>query len=110
MNATISQVFSIGLHHYLIVATLLFVLGLLTVATRRNAVAILMGVELILNAAALNFVAFARFTHGGIAGQVFTLFIIALAAAEAVVALAILLSIFRNFKDVDVFKTTTLKE
>lgn len=110
MNATISQFFAVGLHHYLIVATLLFVLGLLTVATRRNAVAILMGVELILNAAALNFVAFARFTHGGIAGQVFTLFIIALAAAEAVVALAILLSIFRNFKDVDVFKTTTLKE
>ena len=107
---TLSNVFAIGVHHYIVVATILFVLGLLTVATRRNAVAILMGVELILNAAALNFVAFAQYTHGGITGQVFTLFIIALAAAEAVVALAILLSIFRNFKDVDVFKTTTLKE
>ncbi len=108
--ATVSQFFAVGLHHYLVVAAALFALGLLTVATRRNAVAILMGVELILNAAALNFVAFAKYTHGGIAGQVFTLFIILLAAAEAVVALAILLSIFRNFKDVDMFKTTTLRE
>ena len=101
---------SVGLNHYLIVAAALFVLGLLTVATRRNAVAILMGVELILNGASLNFVAFSRFTHGGVAGQVFSLFIILLAAAEAVIALAILLAIFRNFKDVDIFKTTTLRE
>jgi NADH-quinone oxidoreductase subunit K len=101
---------SIGLHHYLIVATILFVLGLLTVATRRNAVAILMGVELILNAASLNFVAFSKYSHGGIAGQVFSLFIILLAAAEACIALAIVLAIFRNFKNVDIFKTTTLRE
>ena len=101
---------SVGLNHYLIVAAALFVLGLLTVATRRNAVAILMGVELILNGASLNFVAFSKYTDGGIARQVFTIFIILLAAAEAVVALAILLAIFRNFKDVDIFKTTTLRE
>lgn len=107
---TVSQIFSIGLHHYLVVSAVLFALGLLTVATRRNAVAIMMGVELILNAAALNFVAFAKYTHGGITGQVFTLFIILLAAAEVVVALAILLAIFRNFKDVDMLKTTTLRE
>ncbi len=110
MPQILSQIFAVGLHHYLVVATLLFVLGLLTVATRRNAVAMLMGVEMILNGASLNFVAFAKLTHGGIAGQVFSLFIIMLAAAEAVVALAILLSIFRNFKDVDIFKTTTLRE
>ena len=101
---------TIGVHHYLVVAALLFVLGLLTVATRRNAVAILMGVELILNAASLNFVAFSKYAHGGVAGQVFSLFIILLAAAEAVIALAIVLAIFRNFKNVDVFKTTTLRE
>ena len=101
---------SVGLNHYLIVAAALFSLGLLTVATRRNAVAILMGVELILNGASLNFVAFSRFTHGGVSGQVFSIFIILLAAAEAVIALAILLAIFRNFKDVDIFKTTTLRE
>ena len=104
------SVVAVGLYHYLLVATCLFVLGLLTVATRRNAVAILMGVELILNGACLNFVAFAKYTHGGIAGQVFTLFIILLAAAEACIALAILLAIFRNFKDVDIFKTSTLRE
>jgi NADH-quinone oxidoreductase subunit K len=101
---------TIGIHHYLVVAALLFVLGLVTVATRRNAVAILMGVELILNAASLNFVAFSKYAHGGVAGQVFSLFIILLAAAEAVIALAIVLAIFRNFKNVDVFKTTTLRE
>lgn len=106
MNAFVS----IGLTHYLVVAALLFVLGLLTVATRRNAVAILMGVELILNAAGLNFVAFSKYTHGGVSGQVFTLFIILLAAAEACIALAIVLSIFRSFRNVDVFKTSTLRE
>jgi len=101
---------SIGQGHYLVVAAILFVLGLLTVATRRNAVAVLMGVELLLNAASLNFVTFSRFAHGGIAGQVFSVFIIALAAAEACIALAIVLAIFRNFKSVDVLKTTTLRD
>jgi NADH-quinone oxidoreductase subunit K len=101
---------TIGLTHYLVVAALLFVAGLLTVATRRNAVAILMGVELILNAASLNFVAFSRYVHGGVAGQVFSLFIILLAAAEACIALAIVLAIFKSFRNVDVFKTTTLRE
>lgn len=106
MNALVT----ISLHHYLVVAALLFAAGLITVATRRNAVAILMGVELILNAASLNFVAFSRFVHGGVAGQVFSLFIILLAAAEACIALAIVLSIFRNFSNVDVLKTSTLRE
>jgi NADH-quinone oxidoreductase subunit K len=100
----------VGLHHYLVVAAILFALGLLTVATRKNAVAILMGVELILNAASLNFVAFSRYAHGGVAGQVFSLFIILLAAAEACIALAIVLAIFRSFKNVDVMKTTALRE
>ena len=76
-------------------------LGLLTVATRRNAVAILMGVELILNAAALNFVAFAHFVAGAVGGMVFALFIIVLAAAEAAIALAIVLAIFRHFHSID---------
>ena len=105
-----TSIFTIGLHHYLIVSAILFVLGLFTVVTRRNAVAILMGVELILNAGSLNFVAFSKYTHGGIAGQVFSLFIILLAAAEACIALAIILSIFKNFKNVDVYQTATLRE
>jgi NADH-quinone oxidoreductase subunit K len=100
----------VGLHHYLIVGAVLFATGLLTVATRRNAVAILMGVELILNAAALNFVAFAHFVHGAITGQVFAIFIIILAAAEAAVALAIVLAIFRHFRAIDAEQTATLRE
>ena len=101
---------NIGLHHYLIVSALLLALGVLTVATRRNAVAILMGVELILNAANINFVAFAHFVEGNVGGQAFAVFIILLAAAEAAVALAIVLAIFRGYRTIDTNETATLKE
>jgi NADH-quinone oxidoreductase subunit K len=100
----------IGLPHFLVVSALLFALGVLTVSTRKSAVAILMGVELILNAAALNFAAFAHFVHGAIAGQVFALFIIVMAAAEAAVALAIVLALFRTHRTVDATRTVALKE
>ncbi len=100
----------IGLPHYLVVSALLFALGVLTVATRRNAVAILMGVELILNAAAVNFVAFSHFVEGKVGGQVFAVFIIVLAAAEAAIALAIVLAIFRGFRTIDTNETATLKQ
>ena len=101
---------SVGLSHYLVVSAVLFALGLYTVTTRRSAVAILMGVELILNAAALNFAAFAHFVHGAIAGQVITLFIVVLAAAEAAVALAIVLAIWRSHQTVDATRTATLRD
>lgn len=101
--------FDIGLNHYLMVSALLFGLGVLTVATRRNAVAILMGVEMILNAANINFVAFAHFVQGAIGGQVFAVFVIVLAAAEAAIALAIVLAIFRGFRTIDANETTVLK-
>jgi NADH-quinone oxidoreductase subunit K len=101
---------NVGLSHYLLVSAALFAIGLLTVATRKNAVAVLMGVELILNAASLNFVAFSHFVHGAIAGQVFSLFIIVLAAAEACIALAIVLAIFRVFRVIDADQTNTLRE
>jgi NADH-quinone oxidoreductase subunit K len=101
---------SIGLHHYLVVSALLLALGVLTVATRRNAVAILMGVELILNAANINFVAFAHFVEGKVGGQAFAVFIILLAAAEAAVALAIVLAIFRGYRTIDTNETSTLRE
>lgn len=100
----------ISLSHYLAVAALLFVLGLLTVLTRRNAVAILMGVELMLNAANVNLVAFNHFVVGGIAGQAFSLFVIVLAAAEAAVGLAIVLSIFHTFKTIDVRAADLMRE
>lgn len=104
----------IGLTHFLILSGLLLALGLFTITTRRNAVAVLMGVELVLNAALLNLVAFSRFGAGpngtvGIDGQVFALFGIVLAAAEAVVALAIVLQLYRTFRTVDTSETTDLR-
>lgn len=91
---------SIGLIHYLTAAAALFGFGLFCVLTRRHAVGVLLGVELILNAAALNFVAFEHFVAGGITGQVFTVFIICLAASEAAIALAIVLQVFRTHKTI----------
>jgi NADH-quinone oxidoreductase subunit K len=101
---------NIGLTHYLVVAALLFAMGLICVLTRRNAIGLLMGVELILNSANINLVAFARFVENNISGQVFALFVIVLAAAEAAVAMAIVLSIFRSMKNIDVNVTVNLKE
>jgi NADH-quinone oxidoreductase subunit K len=100
----------IGLVHYLTVGAVLFGLGLLTVMTRKNAVGILLGVELILNAAALNFVAFSRYVEGSVGGQVFAVFIIVMAAAEAAIALAIVLAIFRHFRSIDAVETSTLRD
>ena len=106
MNA----LFNVGLTHFLIVGAIVFALGVLTVSTRRNAVSILMGVELVLNAANINYVAFAHYVSGSVNGQVFAVFIIVLAAAEAAIALAIVLAIFRNFRSIDATETSTLKE
>ncbi|MFH1861802.1 MAG: NADH-quinone oxidoreductase subunit NuoK [bacterium] len=97
------------LHIYLGVGIILFVLGLLCVMTRKNAVSILMGVELILNSAALNFVVFSHYTTGNLFGQGAAIFIIILAAAEAAVALAIFLNIYRNLSTADVDKADQLK-
>ena len=100
---------SVGLEHFLVVGAILFTLGIVCVLTRRNAVAVLIGIELILNAAGLNFIAFSRYGGVGIEGSVFVLFIIVLAAAEAVVALALILAIQRRLKTVDVDRTDSLK-
>ncbi len=103
--------FSIGLPHFLIVGALLFALGVVTVVTRRNAVGILMGVELILNAANLNFIAFNHYVDAGrLAGQVFAIFVIVLATAEAAVGLAIVLAIYQTFRTIDVAETDLLRE
>ena len=101
----------IGLVHYLSVAAVLFGLGLFTVMTRKNAVGILLGVELILNAANVNFVAFHKYNPSPVlTGQVFALMVIVLAAAEAAVALAIVLAIYMNMKTIDVTEADTLRE
>lgn len=87
---------------YLVIGALLFASGVLACAVRRNAVGFLMGIELMLNGAALTIVAFARFRAEPTAdGQVFTLFVIALAAAEAAVALALVYALARTRGDVD---------
>ena len=91
----------IGLTHYLMVGGIVFALGIYTVVTRRNALGILLGTELVLNAAALNFVAFGYFGGKVVLGSVYALFVIVLAAAEAVVALAVGLMIYRNFNTID---------
>jgi NADH:ubiquinone oxidoreductase subunit K len=99
----------IGLGHYLIVSAALFSLGIMCVLTRKNAVNVLMGIELILNSANLNLVAFSRYSAGNLNGQVFAIFIIVVAAAEAAVALAIVLSMYRIVKSVNLDRADTLK-
>ena len=88
---------TVGLPHFLTIGAALFALGVFAMMTRRNAVALLMGVELILNGANVNFVAFARYVDGGVDGHLMAAFVIVLAAAEAAVGLAIVLAMFRNF-------------
>lgn len=99
----------VGLNHYLVVSLAVFVLGLHCVLTRRNAIGILMGVELILNSANINYIAFARYGSGSYDGQVFAIFVIMLAAAEAVIGLAIVLGIYRMFETIDVAATGNLR-
>jgi NADH:ubiquinone oxidoreductase subunit K len=103
----------IGLYHFLFVAAGLFAAGLLTILVKRNALGILMGVELVLNAANVNLVAFGRYgAHAGGAGpqgQVFALFVIVIAAAEAAVAMAICLNFYNNFSSIDVERGRELK-
>ena len=107
----------VSLPHFLVVGALLFAFGIVTVATRRNAVGVLMGVELLLNAANVNFVAFSRYlppldpsAGGAFTGQVFSLFVIVLAAAEAAVGLAIVLAIFQTFRTIDVRAADLMRE
>jgi NADH-quinone oxidoreductase subunit K len=99
----------IGLPHFLAVSVLVFLLGMYCVLTRRNAIGILMGVELVLNSANINYVAFARYGSANYDGQVFAIFVIMLAAAEAAIGLAIVLGIYQTFHTIDVEATDTLR-
>lgn len=99
--------------HYLIVGAALFVCGVLCMATKRNALGILMGIELVLNGANVNFVAFGssllREHNLGLDGQLMSLFVIVLAAAEAAVALAIALNFYNNHATIDVDQADELR-
>jgi NADH-quinone oxidoreductase subunit K len=100
----------IPIEAYLLLAACLFAIGLVGVLARRNAIAVLLGVELMLNAANINFVAFWR--YGGaqhMEGQVFAIIIITVAAAEAAIALAVILNVCRRFRTVDVDQINLMK-
>jgi NADH:ubiquinone oxidoreductase subunit K len=98
----------VSLTAYLVLAALVFAIGLFGVLTRRNAVGILLGVELMLNAVNINLVAFARF-HGDVVGLVFTLFTIAITVAEVGLGLAIVIAIFRVRKTIEADHLTLLR-
>jgi len=100
----------VQLAHYLIVSALLFALGIFGIVTRKNAILVLMGVELILNAANINLIAFSRYGGMNLDGQVAAVFVIILAAAEAAIALAIVLNIYHRFQTVNVDEINALKE
>jgi NADH:ubiquinone oxidoreductase subunit K len=99
----------IGLPHFLVVSAALFSLGIMGVVTRKNAVNVLMGLELILNSANINLVAFSKYSAGNLSGHIFAIFVIVIAAAEAAVALAIILSMYRIIKSVNLDRADTLK-
>jgi NADH:ubiquinone oxidoreductase subunit K len=100
----------IPLSYFLIVSTLMFFIGIYGFLTRKNLITILMSVELILNSVNINFVAFNRFLYPDqLQGHFFSLFIIAVAAAEAAVAIAIIISVYRRFTNIDVERVDSMK-
>ena len=101
---------TVGLTQYLFLSGILFSLGLYGIITRRNAIMVLMGIELVLNSANINFIAFARYGGMRMDGQAIAVFVIVLAAAEAAIALAIILNIYQRFHTVNVDDISSLKE
>jgi len=99
----------IALQHYLLLSAALFSLGIFGVLTRKNAVNVLMGIELILNSANINLIAFSRYSSHGLDGQMFAVFVIVVAAAEVAVALAIVLTMYRLLKTVSLDRADTLR-
>jgi NADH-quinone oxidoreductase subunit K len=100
----------VGLTEYLILGAILFSFGIFGIITRKNAIMVLMGLELVLNSANINFIAFSKFGGMKIEGHIAALFVIILAAAEAAVALAIILNIYQNYKHVNVDEIDKMKE
>jgi NADH-quinone oxidoreductase subunit K len=100
----------VPLNVVLLVAAVMFTCGVVCMATKRNAIGILIGVELVLNSSNLNFVAFGHYTRFGIDGHMFALFGIVLPAAEAAIALAIILNFYNNHLTVDVDRADELKQ
>jgi NADH-quinone oxidoreductase subunit K len=99
----------IAIQNYLVISALLFSIGLAVAVTKRNAILILMGIELMLNAVNLNMVAFSQYDPNRLQGQMFALFVMVIAAAEVTVALAIILKIHDYFKNLDLDEINSLK-
>ena len=100
----------VPLSHILVVSTALFFIGMFGLLTRRNLITMLMSVELILNSVNINFIAFNRYLYPGkLDGVFFSLFIVAIAAAEAAVAIAIIINLYRNFGSIDVESAEEMK-
>ena len=99
----------VGLHHYLVVSALLFTAGVFAILSRKNSIGILIGIELVLISASLNFVAFSKYISMDLTGQIFTLFIFVISVSEAVVALAIVLRIYQNKVTVNIDKSGEMK-
>jgi len=98
----------VSLNHYLVLSALVFAIGVIGVLIRRNLIVVLMSIELMLNAVNLTFIAFSRFL-GSMDGQVIVIFVMAVAAAEAVVGLAIIISVFRHRQTLDPDEMQLLK-
>lgn len=100
----------IPLAHFLIISAVLFCIGLYAVLSKRNAIQVLIGIEFMLNAGILNFVAFSKYDRINAGGQVFALFAIVLAAASVAVALAIILNVYKKYNTIDPSKINELRD
>ncbi len=100
----------IPLSHYLILSAILFVIGVVIVITKRNVIVVLMGIELILNAANINLVAFDKYGQPGNLGRMFSLFVIVIAACEAAVALAIVIKAVRQYNTTNLDQLNKIKD
>ena len=100
----------VGLEHYLILSTVLFAIGLYGALSKRNAIVILMSIELMLMAVSIALVAFSRYIVPlALTGQVFVIFIMVVAAAEAAVGLAVIIAIYRGYETIDATKINLMK-
>ena len=107
---TVLNIFNVGLVHYLVLGAILFCIGILGLIISRNVIRVLMSIEILLCSVNINFVAFANYNDiNNLQGQVFAIFIMAVAAAEAALGLAILLSLYRNKPTVDTEEINELK-